>query len=50
MILAKKNIFLFLLITGMMISCDSKRVFEENRVVEKGTWNVNHKITFTVAI
>jgi gliding motility-associated lipoprotein GldH len=50
MIPAKKTILLLLLFMGMMISCDKKRVFEENWVVENGAWNVKHKMTFTVVI
>jgi gliding motility-associated lipoprotein GldH len=46
----KKNLLLILLITGMMISCDSKRIYEENLVVEKGIWNVNNKVKFEVAV
>ncbi|MEI7499229.1 MAG: gliding motility lipoprotein GldH [Bacteroidota bacterium] len=47
----EKKTFLFvLLLIGIMISCDSKRIFEENFVVEKGTWNVKNKMKFEVNI
>ena len=46
----KKPFLLILLFLGLFFSCDSKRVFEENFVVEKGIWHVTNKIKFDVAI
>lgn len=34
----------------LFISCDSNRVFEENREIEQGIWNVLDTITFQVEI
>jgi gliding motility-associated lipoprotein GldH len=44
------KLLLIILLTGMIISCDSARIFEENVVVEKGIWNVKNKMKFEVPI
>ncbi len=48
--LEKKALLLILLIVGVITSCDTKRIFEENSAIEKGTWNVNHKVNFEVSV
>jgi gliding motility-associated lipoprotein GldH len=45
-----KTHILFLLLTVIFISCDSKRVYDENFVIGKGIWNVNRKASFEVMI
>ena len=46
----KKTLLLLLVFIVGMISCDSKRVFEEHVSIDKGTWNSKNKLTFDVAI
>ncbi len=46
----KKILLLILLVMGMMISCDSKRMFEENFAIEKETWNVHNRVKFELTI
>jgi gliding motility-associated lipoprotein GldH len=46
----KKILLLFVLLTGMLVSCDSKRVYDENVILEKNSWNVNNKLKFSVTI
>lgn len=46
----KLALLLILLIIGVVTSCDNKAIFEENVAIEKGTWNVNHKVTFEVSV
>ena len=44
----KKNNF-YLIFTAFVIlftSCDSSRLYEENKVIENQLWNVNNKISF----
>ena len=48
--LEKKDLLMFFLFLGMLISCDSKRVYEENMILENGAWNVKNKIKFDVRI
>jgi len=48
--LEKKSLLLFLLLTGIFISCDSKRIYDEYFTVEKGIWNVRKKAKFDVII
>ena len=48
-----RHFFLMVLlpvIAVIFFSCDSKRFFEENQRIEKGTWDNNHKVRFVVAI
>ncbi len=44
------TLLLLLLLTMALISCDSKRVFEEHIPLEKGVWNVKNELKFSVAI
>jgi len=46
----KKTLLLFVLLIGMLISCDSNRVYDENIILEKKGWNVMHKLKFDVII
>jgi gliding motility-associated lipoprotein GldH len=46
----KKILLMFFLIAAMFISCDSKRVYETNIMMEKGVWNVKNKPGFDVTI
>ncbi len=46
----KKILLLLALFIGMLISCDSKRVYDENIIVENNSWNVKNKLTFDVTI
>ncbi len=46
-----KNLLLLLtLFTGLLISCDAKRVYDENIIVENNSWNVHNKMRFDVTI
>jgi gliding motility-associated lipoprotein GldH len=45
-----KILLLLILLTGILISCDSNRVFDENIIVENNHWNVNNKLKFSVTI
>jgi gliding motility-associated lipoprotein GldH len=45
-----KNFALFLLLPTFFISCDSKRVFEENKEISDVIWDANEKISFEVPI
>ena len=38
------------LIVFSLLSCDSKRFFEENKSIEKGVWNRTVRIPFTMNI
>jgi gliding motility-associated lipoprotein GldH len=46
----KKNILLIVMLLLVLVSCDRNRIFEENRVVEKGIWNSANKILFETTI
>ncbi|MEI6174475.1 MAG: gliding motility lipoprotein GldH [Bacteroidota bacterium] len=46
----KKILLFVLLLAGMMISCDSNRIFEENFEVENGVWKANRRLKFDVTI
>ena len=45
-----KIFFLLLVVSAVFISCDRKRVFEENKVIPEGTWKVHEKFSFAVPI
>jgi gliding motility-associated lipoprotein GldH len=45
-----KVLLLLALPVLLLFSCDAKRVFEENRKLEKGIWDSGEKLTFSVAI
>ncbi len=49
-ILDKKSFLLPLLILMVLISCDSNRVYEDHKPLQKGAWNVKNKLQFDVAI
>jgi gliding motility-associated lipoprotein GldH len=46
----KKFLLLFALLLGMLVSCDSKRVYDENIIVENNSWNVRNRMKFDVTI
>jgi gliding motility-associated lipoprotein GldH len=46
----KKTLLLLILLTGIFVSCDSNRVFEEHIAIEKGNWNVKNRLQFDVTI
>ena len=46
----KKILLLFALVIGMLISCDSKRVYDENIILENDSWIVTNKLKFDVTI
>jgi gliding motility-associated lipoprotein GldH len=46
----KKTLLLFVLLIGMLVSCDSKRVYDENSIMEKNSWNAGNKLKFGVTI
>ncbi len=46
----KKNSWLLVLLFFTLTSCDSRRVFEENKAITEGKWKAKEKISFTVAI
>jgi len=48
--LHKKNPILILIFLLVFSSCDSKRVFEENKSIEKSSWKVTNKPVFSVSI
>lgn len=46
----KKNFLLIILLALALFSCDRNRLFEENRVVDNGVWNITNKIRFETTI
>lgn len=48
--LKNKLFIVFSLPVILFASCDSSRVYEENKVIENQLWNVNNKISFYVDI
>ncbi len=46
----KKILLLFVLFTGLLVSCDSKRIYDENIIVENGNWDARNKMKFDVTI
>ncbi|MEI7661160.1 MAG: gliding motility lipoprotein GldH [Bacteroidota bacterium] len=46
----KKFLLLLVLFTGMLISCDSKRIYDENVIVENNSWNSSAKMKFEVPV
>ncbi|MCK9421871.1 MAG: gliding motility lipoprotein GldH [Bacteroidales bacterium] len=46
----KKSILFFILFMVILAACDPKRVFDENKIVENGNWNVNNKLRFNVPV
>jgi len=48
--LLKKNIWVLTILFFILVSCDSRRVFEENIAIENGKWNANKKMCFEVPI
>ena len=45
-----KYIVGFLILAWFLHSCDPNRVYEENRVVDKGTWKSSERLFFEVTI
>jgi gliding motility-associated lipoprotein GldH len=43
-------IFLLIFSLPAIQSCDSKRIFEENRTIDKSVWNSSDKVIFNVTI
>ena len=41
---------LLLMVIPLVISCDSKRFYEDNKKIEHGVWNRNEKIQFEAVI
>lgn len=48
--LQKKNPVLLLILLLALSSCDSKRVFEENKAIEKRSWKATNRLEFSVSI
>ena len=48
--IGKKNSLIFMTILLAFVSCDSKRVFEENKEIEGSSWNKNKAVSFSVEI
>jgi gliding motility-associated lipoprotein GldH len=46
----EKKTLLFILLMIVIVSCDSNRLFEEHTTLEKGVWNMNKPVRFTVGI
>jgi gliding motility-associated lipoprotein GldH len=46
----KHNLFVVILFTTTLISCDSKRLYEENQVIPNQVWNNNNKMVFGVNV
>ena len=46
----KKILLLLVLFTGLLVSCDSKRIYDENIIVENGNWDARNKMKFDVTI
>lgn len=42
--------FVFLLAATFLCSCDSERVFEQNKAIPDATWNADHKVIFETYI
>jgi gliding motility-associated lipoprotein GldH len=50
MTIKKYNLFLLFIIVIVAFSCDSKRVFEENKEIVGSVWNRNNVISFKIPI
>ena len=46
----KKTLLLCFLLGFTLLSCDSKRISDENIIIEKNTWNSGNKLKFEVSI
>ncbi|MEI7980043.1 MAG: gliding motility lipoprotein GldH [Bacteroidota bacterium] len=46
----KKSLLFFILFMMGVSACNPKRVFDENKIVENGNWNINNKLRFDVPI
>ena len=48
--LKRKTILVIAVFFGMLVSCDSKRVFDENIIIGKNSWDAGNKMKFNVVI
>lgn len=46
----KINFLLILMFALLFVACDKNRIYEENRVVDKGIWNIDNRIRFETTI
>ena len=46
----KKSLLLFVLCLGILFSCDSNRLYDENIIIENNSWNVQNKLRYHVEI